>query len=304
MAQEAAADDWSAGLALSIAAEVRRHRQAQGLSAQQLSERCAKLGMPIQRSVLANLESGRRSTVNVAELLVLAAALQVAPAQLLFPVGHREKIEVLPGVEESPYEAVQWLRGSKWLGRYGKFIAAMSSPITAYDWHAKSVDHMYAAMARRDRYRRQYLEALERKERGRDRYSEVEAEIAELSSKVTERTERLRGVPLAERPPKEPDFIAMQDRLSELRDEAGAHRQAREAVHYLKESAPAAEGQVLALARRIARTRWRMERSGWVPPELPNKIADYVESAYDPDAFAEEEFEHRADIVEMLELDE
>lgn len=304
MAQETAVDDWSTGLALSIAAEVRRHRQEQGLSAQQLSERCAQVGMPIQRSVLANLESGRRSTVTVAEVLVLAAALRVAPAQLIFPVGYQEKVEVVPGVEDSPYEAVQWLRGAKHLGRFGKFIATTSTPITAFDRHHKNVNSMYAAMARRDRYRRQYLEALERKERGRDRYIEVEAEIAELSSKLIERTEALRGVPLAERPPKSPEISAMQDRLSELRDEAGAHRQAREAVHYLKESAPEAEGQVLNFARRIAWARWRMERSGWIPPELPSKIAEYVDSAYDPDAFAEEEFEHRADVAERLELDE
>lgn len=302
MAQEAGVDDWSAALALSIAAEVRRHRQALGLSAQQLSERCAQAGMPIQRSVLANLESGRRSTVTVAEVLVLAAALQVAPAQLIFPVGQQEKVEMLPGVEEPPYEAIQWLSGEKWPGRYGRVIPVMSTPIAAYKWHEKNINLIYAAMARRDRYRRQYLEALERKERGRDRYSEVEAEIADLSAKLVERTEELRGVPLAERPSKSPEVIAMQDRLSELRDEAGAHQQAREAVHYLKESAPTAEGQVLAYARRIARARWRMERLGWIPPELPNKIADYVSNAYDPEAFAEEEFEHRAEIAEMADM--
>ncbi|MFD0393285.1 helix-turn-helix domain-containing protein [Streptomyces nogalater] len=80
MTQSATETPWSERLALSVAQEVRRHRQRLGVSAQQLSERCAELGMPIQRSVLANMESGRRSTVTVAEVLILAAALDVAGA--------------------------------------------------------------------------------------------------------------------------------------------------------------------------------------------------------------------------------
>ncbi|MBO0917504.1 helix-turn-helix domain-containing protein [Streptomyces laculatispora] len=111
MAQESSAPDWSTRLALSIAAEVRRHRQAQGLSAQQLSDRCAAIGMPIQRSVLANLESGRRTTVTVAEVLVLAHALGVPPGVLMFPVGHESQSESLPGGYMEPYAAVEWISG-------------------------------------------------------------------------------------------------------------------------------------------------------------------------------------------------
>lgn len=67
--------------------------------------------MPIQRSVLANLESGRRTTVTIAEVLVLAAALNVPPAILVFPVGQTETVEMLPDFPAEALEAVDWLAG-------------------------------------------------------------------------------------------------------------------------------------------------------------------------------------------------
>lgn len=87
------------------------------MSAQQLADRCAELGLPIRRSVLANLESGRRETLSVAELLVLAKALEVAPILLLFPLGYQETIEVVPGEEVPVPDAAMWFTGEmSWPG--------------------------------------------------------------------------------------------------------------------------------------------------------------------------------------------
>ena len=72
---------------------------------QKLADRTDELGMPIQRSVLANFESGRRETVSVAELIILARALEVAPLELLIPAGG---VEMTPGVTWSPQDASQW----------------------------------------------------------------------------------------------------------------------------------------------------------------------------------------------------
>lgn len=96
-----------------VAREVRRYREAQRpkMSAQQLADRTAELGMPIPRSVLANLESGRRETVSVAEVLVLAAALNVSPAELMCPVGFDQQAEMLPGRMVDPREAMRWFTG-------------------------------------------------------------------------------------------------------------------------------------------------------------------------------------------------
>lgn len=67
--------------------------------------------MPIPRPVLANLESGRRDSVSAAELLVLAAALGVAPVELLCPVGYDERLELLPGRTMDPLRASRWVDG-------------------------------------------------------------------------------------------------------------------------------------------------------------------------------------------------
>lgn len=92
-------EEWSVRLVRVIAQEVRRHRDAQKISAQQLADRCTDLGLPIKRSVIANLETGHRETVTVPELLVLGAALNVSPALLAIPVGRSESVEILPELD-------------------------------------------------------------------------------------------------------------------------------------------------------------------------------------------------------------
>lgn len=106
-------DDWSARVARLIAREVRRYREDRQpkMSMQQLADRTAELGMLIPRSVLANLESGRRETVSAAELLVLAAALDVAPIELISPVGFDKQVEMLPGRMMDPLRAMRWFTG-------------------------------------------------------------------------------------------------------------------------------------------------------------------------------------------------
>jgi hypothetical protein len=83
------------------------------MSMQQLADRTAELGMPIPQSVLANLESGRRDTVSVAEVLVLAAALDVAPVELICPVGFDKHMEMLPGITVDPLAAMRWFAGER-----------------------------------------------------------------------------------------------------------------------------------------------------------------------------------------------
>lgn len=73
-----------------IAAAIRKHRRARGLSVRQLADECERLGAPqLTVSSLGNIERGqdpdaKRSPrrVGVAELAVLAAALHVAPIAL------------------------------------------------------------------------------------------------------------------------------------------------------------------------------------------------------------------------------
>src|SRR6267378_320164 len=103
--------DWPGRVALAVATEVRRYREDRKMSAKQLSDRCGQLGMDIPRAVLANLENGRRSTVTVAELLVLAQALEVPPLLLVVPLARQESVEILPGLNTPTWDAAKWLRG-------------------------------------------------------------------------------------------------------------------------------------------------------------------------------------------------
>jgi transcriptional regulator with XRE-family HTH domain len=92
-----------------VASQVRLWRDKRGLSAQRLADRTAGLAGPIPRNVLANLEGGRRDTVSVAELFILAKALNAAPVDLLFPADADAEVEVAPGEFLSRDRAVAWL---------------------------------------------------------------------------------------------------------------------------------------------------------------------------------------------------
>ncbi|MDN3057426.1 helix-turn-helix transcriptional regulator [Streptomyces sp. SRF1] len=91
---------------------MRRHRRDRGMSAQQLADRCAELGLDsLPRTVISNLENGRRGNITVAEVLVLAEALGVPAAALIFPVGYETDVEHLPGKTSGPLAAVDRLVG-------------------------------------------------------------------------------------------------------------------------------------------------------------------------------------------------
>lgn len=106
--------DWSARVLRTVAGEVRRHRITRGMSHQQLADECARLGHPrLQRAVINNLENGRKRDVSVADVLVLAAALEVAPAALVFPAGYAAEVEYLPGQTADPLQAADWFAGEQ-----------------------------------------------------------------------------------------------------------------------------------------------------------------------------------------------
>ncbi|MFC9087059.1 helix-turn-helix domain-containing protein [Nocardiopsis dassonvillei] len=106
-------DEWAATIARTVGREVRRYRDQQGLSAEQLAQKCTSAGLPMKRPVIANLESGRRPTVSLAELLILGKVLEVPPLLLVFPVGRDEMTEVVPGREVPTWLAAKWFTGEE-----------------------------------------------------------------------------------------------------------------------------------------------------------------------------------------------
>ncbi|WP_146085452.1 helix-turn-helix domain-containing protein [Rathayibacter sp. AY1C4] len=96
---------------------MRTYRGQRGLSALALSRRTEALGHAIKRSVIAEMETGKRTTVTLADILVLAAALEVPPMALILPIGHTNVIEILPNEHIGLTRALDWLDGTDMLGR-------------------------------------------------------------------------------------------------------------------------------------------------------------------------------------------
>lgn len=134
---------------------MRRLRKAQGLSAQQVSDATAKLGAPMPRTVLSNLENGRRGNITVAEVLVLARVLKVPPATLIFPLGREERAEPLPDQWVEPSWAIDWLAGQSFFDDASR-EAAQHSPISLIRKHQRLTSSLSATISERDSARAEY----------------------------------------------------------------------------------------------------------------------------------------------------
>ena len=129
----------------SIAGEVRRYRKERGLSGQQLAERCSQLGLEISRATITDLENGRRVSVTVAELLVLAQALAISPLLLVIPLARQDSVEILPGRDVEAWDAARWWRGDgsclgdDWGDGSPVLVVDESSPVRQVVAHADLV---------------------------------------------------------------------------------------------------------------------------------------------------------------------
>jgi len=104
--------DWATHLTFDVGKRIAEYRTARGLSGQQLADRCAELGMPgLNRQVITKLENRRREAISLAELLVLARALDTSPVLLALSIGKQQSTEVLPGQSLGTWDAALWLAG-------------------------------------------------------------------------------------------------------------------------------------------------------------------------------------------------
>lgn len=95
-----------------IAARVRQLRIRHGWTAEALARMMAAVGVPWTRIVVTKLETGRRPSVSVEELLALATVLHVAPINLMLPIDAGEQaIAVTPARSRSAAEVREWIRG-------------------------------------------------------------------------------------------------------------------------------------------------------------------------------------------------
>jgi transcriptional regulator with XRE-family HTH domain len=101
-----------------VAMRVRKVRGSRNLSVPKLAARCADFGMPeLSAQAIYKIEARRPGKlrprpVTVDELLTLAAALNVAPVNLLVPPREdAAPYPVTPGVSESRSGVRLWIRG-------------------------------------------------------------------------------------------------------------------------------------------------------------------------------------------------
>jgi hypothetical protein len=90
------------------------HRLRGTNSAQWLANRTKELGHEVSRSVIADLENGRRRYVTTVELVMLAIALRTSPVALMYPIPPGDgdiAIEISPTHNETLIGAAQWFSG-------------------------------------------------------------------------------------------------------------------------------------------------------------------------------------------------
>ncbi|MGW6776151.1 helix-turn-helix domain-containing protein [Streptomyces sp. NPDC055037] len=105
-------DQWPAAFTGRIAQRLRDSRKAAGLTMAEVAQGCADRGLPeFTEHSMKNLESGRKTSITAADVVVLADVLGVPPVTLLFPLGSSATVEVLPGREVSTWDAVAWFTG-------------------------------------------------------------------------------------------------------------------------------------------------------------------------------------------------
>ena len=113
-----AGTQWQTKLSENFGNALQKHRTEQGLSAAKLSELTKQAGFQVTRSTIAKMESNSRGgKLDIAELLILSAALDVPPGLLLFPGYPSRTVEITPAIRFNAatrypsFYAVEWLAG-------------------------------------------------------------------------------------------------------------------------------------------------------------------------------------------------
>ncbi|MFL4494708.1 transcriptional regulator [Streptomyces sp. VTCC 41912] len=119
-----------------------------GWSAQDLADRCESLGHPIPRNVIANMESGRRASLPLVDVMVLAAALETYPGCLIFPVGYVDRAQELPFQDLVPtWDALRRFTGEQDVPGHDAGL------VPDFKAHAKLVSTALAALEEEERAR-------------------------------------------------------------------------------------------------------------------------------------------------------
>jgi hypothetical protein len=193
VAQDTEVQDWAKALVKRVGQAVKAARQ--GKSAAWLSDRTDELGYRISPTVIAKLDSGHRGEVlSVPELLILAAALDIPPALLLFPSFPSGTVELLPDDRQATgYEAVKWVGGERTLParRVDRDRGVHQGPVNVGT-------QLVAAVRERDRLNREHLYANMQaaqpntdKQAARLQIDDLDEQLATVNARIADLYEQL-----------------------------------------------------------------------------------------------------------------
>ncbi|CAN1549455.1 Cro/C1-type helix-turn-helix domain [Mycobacteriaceae bacterium] len=104
------ADEWAQAMTNRLGAQIKELRGSR--SVQWLEDRTVELGSRISRSTISELETGQRKSITLADVIVLARALDVLAVDLIYPGDYSDTVEALPGVYVEKGEAKEMIAGS------------------------------------------------------------------------------------------------------------------------------------------------------------------------------------------------
>lgn len=111
-----------------------------------LQQQTEKLGLKVSRSGISQLENGNRTSISVAEWLILAAALEVPPLLLLWPRYPDGDAQLLPDLPASAIDGVNWASGRSTMKQVGPDQLALSNfPYSLIGLASQLTDHSYEA---------------------------------------------------------------------------------------------------------------------------------------------------------------
>lgn len=143
------ARQWAQSLAKNFGDAVSFYRRRLGLSAVQLSARTREIGYPITRGAIAKIEGNHRNAkMDVAEVLTLATALEVAPVDLIFPLYPSFGTRATPRFTVSAAEAAAWLSASPDYQPFGRAHSPRAEHSQAL---REKVKRVYEGIARAER---------------------------------------------------------------------------------------------------------------------------------------------------------
>lgn len=146
---------------------VRRLREARGMSKKELADEVAGLGRPIPPLGISRIEAGARR-VDSDDLVVLAVALNVPPAALLLPVDvdQDDPVEVTGHRPITAWEAWRWMDGQSPLPPADTTVPSMHAylrTIQEYELHGRPHWLLEVEEERRAEYNRLVIAETERK---------------------------------------------------------------------------------------------------------------------------------------------